>query len=127
MSRLKRGTYIGGHQMAAIVGMHPYSSIGDVYAKWTNRPERPWGLEGADTLEAFEYRCKVPGRIVTTSQFSAFTCPTNMELADRALDRKRIRGYVVDALHHVRCAEFGSTRLELYTAARRAWEPEPAH
>lgn len=33
MSRLARGTYIGGQQMAAIVGMHPYMSIGDVYAK----------------------------------------------------------------------------------------------
>lgn len=33
MKRLPRGTYIGGHQMSAIIGMHPYSSIGDVYAQ----------------------------------------------------------------------------------------------
>lgn len=30
--RLKRGTYLGGQQMAAVVGMHPYMSLGDVYA-----------------------------------------------------------------------------------------------
>jgi hypothetical protein len=31
--RRKRGTYLGGHDVAALVGMHPYSSIGQVYAK----------------------------------------------------------------------------------------------
>jgi len=33
LKRLKRGTYIGGQQITAVTGMHPYSSIGDVYAK----------------------------------------------------------------------------------------------
>lgn len=32
MSRKPRNTYLGGQQMAAVVGMHPYQSIGDVYA-----------------------------------------------------------------------------------------------
>lgn len=32
MERLERGTYIGGQQIAAIVGQHPYMSAGQVYA-----------------------------------------------------------------------------------------------
>ena len=33
MERYERGTYLGGQQIAAVMGLHPYMSIGDVFAR----------------------------------------------------------------------------------------------
>jgi hypothetical protein len=40
MQRLERGTYLGGQQIAAVLGHHPYMSIGDVFARSL------WGDDG---------------------------------------------------------------------------------
>lgn len=42
--RRARGSYLGGHDISAIVGMHPYRTIGDVYAECA--------LEEKNTLDA---------------------------------------------------------------------------
>jgi len=46
MKRMPRGTYLGGQQIAAVVGMHPYMSIGDVWAHCALG--RSPGLDGGD-------------------------------------------------------------------------------
>ena len=43
--RMERGTYLGGQQMAAVVGMHPYMSIGDVYAHAAMGRQRDDGID----------------------------------------------------------------------------------
>lgn len=100
--------------------------VSDIYAKWADRAERPWSLETADTLSALDSRCRGYGQKVLTSDFSAFTCPTLSEVKQRPRDRATITRLATDALHHIRCAEYGSARLELYKQARRVWQAQQA-
>jgi len=48
---------------------------------------------------------------------STVWCPTGGDFAQRKEDREDIRAHLVDALYHVRCAEFGFYRLLLVSMA----------
>lgn len=49
-------------------------------------------------------------------------CPTRQEMQQRKKDREKIRQRFIDAAHHIRCAEFGVWRLQLYRRALEQWE-----
>lgn len=102
------------------------------FDKWRYRADGAFPLDLGDSLEAFstlhdtKEKCTYGARVYTKywdetgGRPLAVGCPTKSEMAKRQQDRDAIRQRFLDALRHVRCAEFGVWKLVLVADALAA-------
>lgn len=130
-----------------------FDAIHAVYQKWMNFPcfqnqnvstaKCPWPLSWADNVGAWRSRCEEqpvsPGAVYEAYDpvqhvTQPFVCRPQAGGSSnpyapqkRAQDRNRIRAYIVGILHHLRCAQYLSTRIVLHDRALREYREEHMH
>lgn len=107
--------------------------------KWVERSRGTWPLWIADTLPGFTLQFSdepfcgggtrahgsTGGIIIEIPGIGGIRCPTPEEQDQRAVDREQVRQHLDWALQHVRCAQYGLTRLKLYRQAVDKWKKSP--
>lgn len=95
----------------------------EIYDFWLHRYGGSWPLTSEDDVASFYGPCVMEprGSWVEGSRGDKLLCPLASEPVKREMDRARIHARLEDAVHLVRCAQWGMWRLVLYGRARRAW------
>ncbi len=103
-----------------------------IYQLWEQRHGLPFPLEAPDTAAGFHEACYgkeqyAPINIPDESPRADETvnCPGATTYQQRRDDRARIGKLVVDAMHHLRCAQWRYHRLRLHAQAVAHYEPGP--
>ncbi len=98
------------------------ASVFKLYDKWRYREWGSFPLEmsGLDDVAFADCSGKLGEyvNVATAGRDLKLRCPTQGELVQRAKDRSKIRGRFMDALRHLRCAQFGWWRASLVAAAK---------
>lgn len=106
-------------------------AVDEIYDRWKERNGGSYPLPKPDAID-FIPQCvgKNFNELVEVKTEDGrgtstwMRCPSMWELDERKKDRRRIKDRILDALHHVRCAEFGVFRLMLYRKALEEWKQQ---
>ncbi len=105
----------------------------EIYDFWAHRFGGPWPLSLGDFPSNFTLPAGIDARSHPCSgnngewvdgrgRVDKVMCPANAEMVRRPFDREKVRARLMDAIHHVRCAQWGMWRLVLYGRAVNAWD-----